>query len=164
MATYMPPWPEWQFEYMGSRFLGRLLGLWSSLWVSLVRKLFQSFTKTARNRRDPSSGNSNGYYLDDPRPSETEFSFARKLSRMAISTLLTLGVWRIITLKAVWVAAGESGDRILSAILLFVSASWVISLVWICFSKSRKTESSFFTTTRPQRKPRYTRSPRARAS
>lgn len=27
----MPPWPEWQFEYIGSRFLGRLLGLWSSL-------------------------------------------------------------------------------------------------------------------------------------
>ncbi len=42
----MPPWPEWQFEYMGSRFLGKLLGLWSSLWVSLVRKLFRLLTKS----------------------------------------------------------------------------------------------------------------------
>ena len=161
----MPPWPEWQFEYMGSRFLGRLLGFWSSLWVSLVRKLFRSLTKTARNRRESSSCNSIGYnFLDDPRPSETEFSFARKLSRMAISTLLTLIVWRVITLKAVWVAAGESGDRILTAILLFVSASWVISLVWICFSKSRQTQKPPVTTARPQRKPRFTRSTRARVS
>ena len=160
----MPPWPEWQFEYMGSRFLGRLLGLWSSLWVSLVRKLFQLLTKKARNRRDHLSRNSHGYNsLADTRPSETEFSFARKLSRMAISTLLTLGVWRIITLKAVWLAAGASGDRILAAVLLVVSASWVISLVWICFSKSRQTEITA-TTTRPQRKPRYTRSTGARAS
>jgi hypothetical protein len=160
----MPPWPEWQFEYMGSRFLGRLLGLWSKLWVSLVRKLFQLLTKTARNPRDSSSCNSNGYCsLDDTRRSANEFSFARKLSRIAISTMLTLGVWRIITLKVVWVAAGESGDRILTAILLFVSASWVISLVWICFSKSRQTDIRG-ATTGPPRKTRYTRSPRARAS
>jgi hypothetical protein len=161
----MPPWPEWQFEYMGSRFLGRLLGFWSSLWVFLVRKLFRLLTKTARNRRNSSSCSSKGYnFLDDPRPSGTEFSFARKLSRIAFSTLLTLVVWRIVTLKAVWVAAGESGDRFLTAILLFVSASWVISLVWICFSKSRQTETPAVTTTRLQRKPRYTRSTRARAS
>jgi hypothetical protein len=160
----MPPWPEWQFEYMGSRFLGRLLGLWSSLWVSLVRKLFQLLTKTARNRRDSSSWNSNGYNsLDDTRPSETEFSFARKLSRMAVSTLLTLGVWRIITLKAVWLAAGERGDRILAAILLFVSASWVISLVWIWFSKARQ-KGIPAATARPLRKSRYAGSTNARAS
>jgi len=159
----MPPWPEWQFEYMGSRFLGRLLGLWSRLWVSLVRTLFQLLTKTARNRHGFSSCNSNGFNsLDETRPSETEFSFARKLSRIAISTMLTLGVWRIITLKAVWVAAGESGDRILAAILLFVSASWVISLVWICFSKSKREKIP--ATAQPVRKPIFTRSTRAKAS
>lgn len=159
----MPPWPEWQFEYMGSRFLGRLLGLWSSLWVSLVRKLFQLLTKTARNRRDSSSCNSNGYNsLEDTRPSETEFSFARKLSKIAVSTLLTLGVWRIITLKAVWLAAGVSGDRILAAALLFVSASWVISLVWICFSKSKRKKIP--ATARPLCKPIYTGSTGAKAS
>lgn len=161
----MPPWPEWQFEYMGSRFLGRLLGFWSSLWVSLVKKLFRLLTTTTRNRRESSSCNSNGYnFLDEPRRSETEFSFARKLSTMSISTLLMLVVWRIITLKAVWVAAGESGDRFLTAILLFVSASWVISLVWICFSKSRQAEIPASAATHRQRKPRYARSTRARAS
>jgi hypothetical protein len=161
----MPPWPEWQFEYMGSRFLGRLLGFWSSLWVSLVKKLFRLLTTTARNRRESSSCNSNGYnFLDEPRRSETEFSFARKLSAMSISTLLTLVVWRIITLKAVWVAAGDSGDRFLTAILLFVSASWVVSLVWICFSKSRQTDIHAATATHRLHKPRYARSTRARVN
>ncbi len=159
----MPPWPEWQFEYMGSRFLGKLLGLWSSLWVSLVRKLFRLLTKAVRNRCDSSSYHSNGYNrLDDTRPSETEFSFAKKLSRMAVSTLLTLGVWRIVTLKAVWLAAGASGDLILAAVLLFVSASWVISLVWICFLKSKPQKIP--ATARPLRKPIYTGSPGAKAS
>jgi hypothetical protein len=159
----MPPWPEWQFEYMGSRFLGRLLGLWSSLWVSLVRKLFRLFTKTTKNRRGTSSCNSNGYNsLDETRPSETEFSSTKRLSRMTISTLLTLGVWRVITLKAVWVAVGERGDRILTAILLFVTASWVISLVWLCFCNLKQRGISPIP--RPQRKSRYTGPTSAKAS
>ena len=159
----MPPWPEWQFEYMGSRFLGRLLGLWTSLWVYLVRKLFQLLTKAFRNRRKSSSWDSTRYnFFNDSRPSETEFSVARKLSRMAVSTLLTLGVWRIITLKAVWLAAGASGDRILAAVLLFVSASWVISLVWICFSKSKLKKIP--AAGRPLHKPIYTRSPGVKTS
>ena len=148
----MPPWPEWQFEYIGSRFLGRLLGLWSSLCVSLVRKLFRLVKGIPRNRR---------YTLNDAQPSRTEFSFVRRLSRMAISTLLTLGVWRIVTLKAVWLSAGKSGDRILTAILLFVSASWVISLVWICFSKSERNKIP--APAHSLRKPRYG-SPHAKAS
>lgn len=164
MATYMPPWPEWQFEYMGSRFLGRLLGLWSSLWVLLLRKLFQLLTRIFRNPHDSAYCDSDGYTsIDSTRPSATEFSFARKLARIAVSTLLTLGVWRIITLKSVWLAAGESGDRILTAILLLVSASWVISLVWICFSKSRQTGNPA-ATARPPRKSRYAGSTNARAS
>ena len=157
----MPPWPEWQFEYMGSRFLGRLLGLWSSLWIFLVRKLFQLLTRTAESRRHPSSRNHN--FLDDTRPPETKLSFARRLSMMAVSTLLTLGVWRIITLKAVWIAAGESGDRILAAILVFVSASWVISLVWICCSRSRR-KGIPAATAHPLPINRYTGSTNARAS
>jgi len=44
-----------------------------------------------------------------------------KLGKTTIATLLMLVVWRIVTLKAVWVAAGERGDRTLTAILLFVS-------------------------------------------
>ena len=149
----MPPWPEWQFEYMGSRFLGRLLGLWSTLWVSIVRMLFRLLTKTARNRRDSSN---------DTRPSGTDFSFARKFSKMSASTLLTVAVWRIVTLKAVWVAAGESGDRILTAILLFVSASWVISLIWICFSQSKR--QTMPRTAHRVPEPRYTSSTSTKAS
>jgi len=163
MATLMPPWPEWQFEYMGSRFLGKLLGLWSSLWVSLVRKLVQFLTRASGSRRESSSSDSkSNNFLNDIRQSETEFSFARKLSRMAVSTLLTLGVWRIVTLKAVWLAAGASGDRILAALLLFVSASWVISLIWICFSKSKPKKTP--AAARPLRKLIYTGSSGAKAS
>jgi hypothetical protein len=157
----MPPWPDWQFEYMGSRFLGRVLSLWSSLWVSVVRKLFQLLTKASRSRREASSWDSDGYNFLT-RQSETEFSFARKLSRMAVSTLLTVGVWRIVTLKAVWLAVGAGGDRILAAVLLFVSASWVISLVWICFSKSKPKKIP--AAARPLRKPIYTGSSGAKAS
>jgi len=86
-----------------------------------------------------------------------------KLGKTTIATLLTLVVWRIVTLKAVWVAAGERGDRTLTAILLFVSASWVISLVWICFSKLRQTGIPA-ATARPLRKRRYAGSTNARAS
>jgi len=86
-----------------------------------------------------------------------------KLGKTTIATLLMLVVWRIITLKAVWVAAGERGDRTLTAILLFVSASWVISLVWICFSKLRQTGIPA-ATARPLRKRRYAGSTNARAS
>ena len=159
----MPPWPDWQFEYMGSRFLGRLLGLWSSLWVSVVRKLFQLLTKASRSRRGASSWDSDRYnFLNDTRQSETKFSFARKLSWMAVSTLLTLGVWRIVILRAVWLAAGASADRILAAVLLFVSASWVISLVWICFSKSKPKKIP--AAAGPLRKPISSRSSGAKAS
>jgi hypothetical protein len=141
MASIMAPWPEWQLEYVGSRFLGRLLGLWSNLWISLVKKLFRLLTKTPANPHDSSCCDSNeNNSTEYTRPSGILFSFAGKLSKMSISTLLTLGVWRIVTLKAVWVTVGESGDQILTAILLFVSASWVISLGWIYFSKSKQTE------------------------
>ena len=80
MATFMPPWPEWQFEYMGSRFLGKLLGFWSGLWVSLLKKLIQFLGKTVRKRHNLANHVSNRTDLSgDARPSEAEFSFAKKL-------------------------------------------------------------------------------------
>ena len=138
----MPRWQEWRFEYIGSRFLGRLLGLWWYLWALLVLRLFRVLAKAARNRRDASYGDPNRRHsIDDIRPSGTEFSFARRLSWMTVSTLATLGVWKIITIKTVWIVVGESGDRMLAAVLLFVSASWITSLVWICLFPSRKRNS-----------------------
>jgi hypothetical protein len=44
----MAPWPEWQFEYVGTRFLGKLLGQWTTLWVSLIRRLFRLLLKAAK--------------------------------------------------------------------------------------------------------------------
>jgi hypothetical protein len=43
MATIMPPWPEWQVEYVGSSFLGKLLGIWLGFWISLLKRLFLIF-------------------------------------------------------------------------------------------------------------------------
>ena len=166
MATFMRPWLDWldwlKWDCIGAGIVGRILGLWFRVCVSAIRGAFRfvrghlrDFSADISNHSDFESAN---------RQLSAGSSFLGKLGKTTISTLLTLIVWRVITLTAVWVAAGESGDRILTAILLFVSASWVISLVWICFSKSRQTETPAVTTARPQRKPRYTRSTRARAS
>jgi len=166
MATFMRPWLDWldwlKWDCIGAGIVGRILGLWFRVCVSVIRGLFRF---VHRRLRDFVAYISNHSDFETPaRQLSAGSSSLGKLGKTTISTLLTLVVWRIITLKAVWVAAGESGDRILTAILLFVSASWVISLVWICFSKSRQTEIPAGTTTHPQHKPRYTRSTRARAS
>lgn len=159
----MRPWFGW-LEYLGADAIGRAIGLWLRFCLSLGRTAFRLLTRTARNPIHPAVRVSKPVNVADfDRSQRGRLSPLRKINRIATSTALTLAVWRIVTLKAVWVAAGESGDRILAAILMFVSASWVISLVWICFSKSRQTEITA-TTTGPQRKPRYTRSTRPRAS
>jgi len=160
----MRPWVDW-LEYSGADAIGRVIGLWFRFCLSLLKNTFRPLTTTAIDPIHSAMRISNSdrvVHID--RSQRAQLSPLRKVTEIAISTVLTLGVWRIVTLKAIWVAAGESGDRILTAMLLFVSASWVISLVWICFSKSRQTEKPLVTTARPQRKPRYTRSTRARVS
>ena len=163
MATFMRPWLDWldwlKWDCIGAGIVGRILGLWFRVCVSVIRGLFRF---VHGRLRDFVAYISNHSDFETPnRQLSAPSSSLGKLGKTIISTLLTLVVWRIITLKAVWVAAGERGDRILTTILLFVSASWVVSLVWICFSKSRQTEIPA-ATTRPQR--RYTRSTRARVS
>jgi hypothetical protein len=136
----MPPWPEWQFEYVGSRFLGRLLGLWSRFCVSVIRRLFRltlAMVIGPRASEDWTDHTAN-YACDAPR---TEPSLLGRVSRMAISTLVTVGVWSAITWKPVWHAAGPAGDKILTVVLLLVSAAWPISLVWIWLSKPQTTIS-----------------------
>jgi hypothetical protein len=160
----MRPCFDW-LEYLGADAIGRAIGLWFRFCLSLLKKTFRPLTTTAIDPIHSAMRISNpGRVVHIDRSQREHLSPLRKVTEIAISTVLTLAVWRIVTLKAVWVAAGESGDRVLTAILLFVSASWVISLVWICFSKSRQTETPAVTTARPQRKPRSTRSTRARAS
>jgi len=59
---------------------------------------------------------------------------------MAISTLVTVGVWSAITWKPIWIAAGPTGDKILTVVPLFVSTAWPVSLIWI-WSLSQKPQS-----------------------
>lgn len=158
----MRPWFDW-LEYLGADGIGRAIGLWFRFCLSLVKNAFRLLTRTARNPIHSavrvSSPDNVTYFGSSQRGHRSPFN---KIKRIAISTGLTLVVWRIITLKSVWVAAGESGDRILAAILLLVSASWAISLIWICFSKSERNKIP--APTSPLRKPTYAGSPRAKAS
>ena len=164
MATFMRPWLDWldwlKWDCIGAGIVGRILGLWFRVCVSAIRGAFRfvrghlrDFSADISNHSDFESAN---------RQLSAGSSFLGKLGKTIISTLLTLVVWRIITLRAVWLAAGESGDRILTAILLFVSASWVISLVWISFLKSKRKKIS--ATARPFRKHRYTAPTGAKAN
>ena len=59
---------------------------------------------------------------------------------MAISTLVTVGVWSAITWKPIWIAAGPTGDKILTVVPLFVSTAWPVALIWI-WSLSQKPQS-----------------------
>ena len=159
----MPPWLDWldwlKWDCVGAGIVGRILGIWFRVCVSAIRSLFQFLHQRLRglahisNRDDFEAPN---------RDLTAESSSLGKLGKSTIATLLTLVVWRIVTLKAVWLAAGASGDRILTAVLLFVNASWVISLVWICFSKSKPKRIS--AAAGPLRKPISTRSSGAKAS
>ncbi len=160
----MPPWLDWldwlKWDCVGAGIVGRIIGLWFRICVSVIRRLFQFLYQRLRGLVA---------YISDRNDFETpkreltaESSPLGKLGKTTIATLFTLMVWRIVTLKAVWLAAGAIGDRILAAVLLFVSASWVISLVWIWFSKSES--KKIRPIARPLRKPIYTGSPGAKAS
>ena len=158
----MRPWFDW-LEYLGADAIGGAIGLWFRFCLSVVKRAFRLLTRTAKNPIHSAmrvSNPDNVAHFDRSR--RGRLSPLRKINRIAISTALTVAVWRIVTLKAVWLAAGGNGDRILAAVLLFVSASWVVSLVWICFSKSNREKIP--PTAQPLRKPIYTRSTRAKAS
>lgn len=117
----MPPssdWPDWfWWDCIGAGILGRILGLWFGFCVSLPKKLVALVVRNEERRR--------------------KWSWLRRVGKMAVSTLFTLGVWSVVTWKPVWTAAGVGGNRILTVILIFVSAAWPISLVWIWFSKPK---------------------------
>jgi hypothetical protein len=137
----MPPWPEWQFEYVGSRFLARLLGLWSSFCVSAIRGLFRLTRGMVRGPRASADWTPQPADYACKVPKRTEPSFFARVGKTAISTLVTLGVWSAITWKPIWIAAGPTGGKILTVVLLFISAAWPVSLVWIWFSKPRSTNA-----------------------
>jgi hypothetical protein len=128
----MPPWPEWQLEYIGTRYLGKLLALWTAFWITVFRKFFRLIFNGRRNSCSLAEHSCNQSLSAVHLRSEN--SIAKKLYRMAISTLLTLGVWRIATLNSLWLDTNASVHRFIAAVLLLVSAGWVISLIWIVLS------------------------------
>jgi hypothetical protein len=130
----MPPWLDWldwlKWDCIGAGVLGKVLGVWFSFCISIFRKLFRGVphiaTRSARH----------GLPISRRRePSQIASSLGGKLIKIAGSTLVTLAMWVVITWKPVWLAAGAKGDRLLSVVLICISAIWSISLLWILFSK-----------------------------
>lgn len=157
----MPPWLDWldwlKWDCIGAGALGKILGVWFGCCISIVRKLFRwtltiikSWTwETAKVQ-----------FPHRHQPIETGSSFWGKLTKIAVSTLLTVAVWVAITWKPVWSAAGAEGDRILAVVLVLTSAAWPISLLWILFSKNPTRKNSGTLQMHP---PRYSGSDSAKA-
>jgi hypothetical protein len=135
----MPPWFDWP-DYLGTDAIGRLIGWWLRFCVLLPRRLVALVVRNEEGRH--------------------QWSWLRRVGKMAVSTLLTLGVWIVVTWKPVWVAAGADGDRVLTMVLIFVSAAWPISLVWIWFSKPKFNSAACRLQAGPSR---YTGSSRTKA-
>jgi hypothetical protein len=134
----MPPWLDWldwlKWDSIGAGALGKILGVWLGFFVSLVGKIVRITLITSRI---PAFWTSETRISPLHQLPETGRSSAKKLLKMAISTLLTLATWLVITWKPVWSAAGAEGDRLLTVALILTSAAWPISLLWILFSKPR---------------------------
>lgn len=121
----MPPWPEWQVEYVGSSFLGKLLGLWCGFWITLPKRLLRILETNIKHSKSHN-------HTDARLPS---FEVRVKFYRIAVCTLLMLGFWRIATLKPLWSTFNERGHRIILSLLFLLTVSWMMSVVWIYFSK-----------------------------
>lgn len=158
----MPPWLDWldwlKWDCIGAGALGKILGVWFGFCMSIVRKLFRWILSVSER---PSSVTSDVQSPHQDLPIQTSSSFWRKLTKIAVSTILTLAIWFAITWKPVWSVAGPEGDRLLTVILILTSAAWPISLLWILFSKSTRKS---ITGTLQVRRPRYSGSDSAKAT
>lgn len=135
----MPPQFDW-LDYRGADAIGSVMGLWFRFCMSLLRNLFRLVIGTTPAvRQSPVLVQKSESFAAGHAPLRTEPSSLARVSRMVISTLVTVGVWSAIAWKPIWIAAGPTGDKILTVVLLFVSAAWPVSLVWIWLSKPRTT-------------------------
>lgn len=132
----MPPWPEWQIEYIGTRFLGKLLGLWSIFLVSIFRMLFRSFAGVTKglDRVLKGSPTHNRNRKNGPVP---KFTTVKKLYKLIVVSLLMVSFWRMATLKSIWSSTDEQVHRAIVAFLFLLTACWLITVIWICLSKSQ---------------------------
>jgi hypothetical protein len=150
----MPPWLDWldwlKWDCIGAGIIGKILGLWFRFCVSAIRGLFRLPLGMVRGPRASADWTPQPANYSRKVPKRTEPPFFGKVGKTAISTLVTVGVWIAITWKPIWIAAGPTGDKFLTVVLLFVSAAWPISLVWIWLSKpqttiaDRKTRTSHY--------------------
>jgi hypothetical protein len=135
----MPPWLDWldwlKWDCIGTGIIGKTLGLWFRFCVSAIRGLFRLTLGMVRGPHASADWTPQPANYTSKVPTRTEPSFFGTVGKMAISTLVTVGVWSAITWKPIWIGAGPTGDKILTVVLLFVSAAWPISLAWIWFSK-----------------------------
>jgi hypothetical protein len=132
----MPPWLDW-LDYFGADAIGRVVGLWLRFCLTCAKRLFCLL-------RSLVTGLSGGNVIDrrrrhaEPTRMTQPGSALSKTIKIVVSTSLTILVWVTVTSKPIWTAAGRQGDRILAGILLLVNAGWVISLIWILFSRPGK--------------------------
>jgi len=148
----MPPWLDWldwlKWDCIGAGALGKILGAWFGFCTSIIRRLFRwVLTVTTSPTRSILTARIS---RQDP-PIQTRTSSRRKLPKIAVSTLLTVAVWVVITWKPVWFAAGAEGDRLLTVVLILTSAAWPISLLLILFSKPIRKDMTGTIQMRPPR-------------
>jgi hypothetical protein len=134
----MPPWLDWldwlKWDCIGAGALGKILGAWFGWCISVARKLFRWILAvikraSALNQRTQASRRD--------RAIQTAYLFSPKLTKIAVSTFVTLALWIAITWQPLWSAVGVEGDRLLTIVLILTSAAWPISLLWIVFSKPK---------------------------
>jgi len=131
----MPPWMDWldwlKWDSIGAGVIGKILGLWFRTCAAVVKEILQLFLSRGLRYRsfalfpafEPCTKDPVGHLL------------VKKTINIVISSAVTLLIWMTLTWKPVWNSAGPRGDRILAAILLLVSALWIVSLISICFWK-----------------------------
>lgn len=132
----MPPWLDWldwlKWDSLGAGVIGKVLGLWFRACATVVKGIWQLFlSRGPRDRSLAPVPTFKSFTKHDP----GEHLLVKKTINITISTALTLLIWKMLTWKPVWNSAGPRGDRILAAILVLVSALWIVSLISICFWK-----------------------------
>src|SRR5258708_11489403 len=105
----MRTWVD-RLEYLGADAIGRAIGLWFRFCLSLLKNTFRPLTTTAIDPIPSAMRISNPdrvVHID--RSQREHLSPFRKVTEIAISTVLTLAGVRTVPLQSVWVGPGEGG-------------------------------------------------------